>query len=108
MTKRQISELNKIVKQIPEDKQTVAKNLIEEITFLYDTMADLKRQIAERGTVELFMQGKQQFLRESPALKAYNVSVSRYQALYKQLVDLMPKTAPEPENELLSFMGEVS
>ena len=105
MTKRQLSELNKIVKQIPEDKRAVAKNLIEEIAFLYDTMTELKKQIAERGTVELFVQGKQQFLRESPALKSYNVSVSRYKALYKQLVELMPKTAPEPENELLDFIG---
>ena len=104
MTKKRLSELNKIVEQIPLDKQTVAKNLVEEIVFLYDTMTDLKKQIKEHGTVELFSQGKQQFLRESPALKSYNVSVNRYKALYKQLVDMMPKTAPEPENELLAFM----
>ena len=107
MTKKQRKELNDIVAQVSDDKRQIAANLVEEIVFLYDTMGDLKKQIRERGAVELFEQGKQRFMRESPAMKSYTTAVQRYGALYKQLIDLMPKTAPAPpESELLKFIQE--
>lgn len=107
MTKRKIKELNDMIKKVPEEKQKIAANLVEEIIFLYDTMGDLKKQIRERGPVELFEQGKQKFMRESPAMKSYNTAVQRYGALYKQLSDLLPKTAPAPpESELMDFLQE--
>lgn len=107
MTKKKIAELNKIVKQVPPEKQAIAANLAEEIRFMYDTMQDLKEKIQEHGTVELFQQGKQRFLRENPAVKSYNTTVQRYGVLYKQLTDLLPKTAPlPPESELLSFINQ--
>lgn len=96
-----------MINQVPIEKRQIAANLVEEIIFLYDTMGDLKKQIRERGTVELFEQGKQRFMRESPAMKSYTTAVQRYGALYKQLADLMPKTAPAPpESELMNFLQE--
>ncbi len=102
-TKRQ---LNKILKQIPEDRKAIGEKLINELLFMYKTLNDLKEQIEEHGTVELFKQGKQEFMRESPALKAYNTTVQRYSLLYKQLTDLLPKAAmPEvKENALYEFI----
>ena len=98
-------QFNKILKQIPEDKKLIAKGLIKELTFMALTLDDLKEQIKEGGTVELFKQGKQEFLRESPALKAYNTTVQRYSTLYKQLTDLIPKAAREAqENALYEFI----
>ena len=96
-----------MIKKVPEEKQKIAANLVEEIIFLYDTMGDLKKQIQERGPIELFEQGKQKFMRESPATKSYNTAVQRYGALYKQLADLLPKTAPAPPGgELMDFLQE--
>jgi len=98
-------QFNKILKQIPEDKKPIAKSLIKELTFMALTLDDLKEQIKEGGTVELFKQGKQEFLRESPALKAYNTTVQRYSTLYKQLTDLLPKAAQDAqENALYEFI----
>ncbi len=98
-------QFNKILKQIPGDKKLIAKGLIKELTFMALTLDDLKEQIKEGGTVELFKQGKQEFLRESPALKAYNTTVQRYSTLYKQLTDLLPKAAREAqENALYEFI----
>ena len=98
-------QFNKILKQIPEDKKPIAKSLIKELTFMALTLDDLKEQIKEGGTVELFKQGKQEFLRESPALKAYNTTVQRYSTLYKQLTDLLPKAAQDTqENALYEFI----
>lgn len=107
--KRELSRLkrqfNKILKQVPEDKKPIAESLIKELTFMALTLDDLKLQVEEGGTVELFKQGKQEFLRESPALKAYNTTVQRYSLLYKQLTDLLPKAAQETqENALYEFI----
>lgn len=108
MTKSQITELNKIINEVPEEKRAIAKNLAKEIRFMSETLDDLKEQIKKFGTIELFEQGKQKFLRENPAVKSYNTAVARYSGLYKQLVDLMPKTAVKPpESELMSFINEI-
>ena len=107
MTKKQNAELNRIIKQVPEDKRAIAANLVEEIRFMYDTMGDLKEKIRQYGTVELFEQGKQRFLRENPAVKSYNTTIQRYSTLYKKLTELLPKTAQAPmESELLEFINQ--
>lgn len=101
------SELKIILERIPENKKAVAGRLADELIFLQATLTDLKQQIKERGTVEQFIQGKQNFLRESPALKSYNNTLKSYSNLYKQLTDLLPK---EPEankdNAILEFLKE--
>ena len=98
-------QFNKILKQVPEDKKPIAASLIKELTFMAITLDELKEKIKETGTVELFKQGKQEFLRESPALKAYNTTVQRYSLLYKQLTDLLPKVDQDiQENALYEFI----
>ena len=74
---------------------------------MQQTLADLKKQIKENGTIEHFEQGKQSFLRESPALKSYNMTIQRYSALYKQLTDLLPKEQEaEKAGRLYDFIKE--
>ena len=108
MTKKQITELNRIVNQIPAEKRTIAKSLVQELTFMSSTLDDLKLQVQKHGTVELYENGKQRFLRENPAVKSYSTLIARYSALYKQLVELMPKTAPTPPgSELLDFINQM-
>lgn len=98
-------QFNKILKQVPEDKKPIAESLIKELLFMTNTLDDLKEQVEERGTVDLFKQGSQEFLRESPALKAYNTTVQRYSLLYKQLSDLLPKGQTESkDNALYEFI----
>lgn len=100
-------QFNKILKLVPEDKQPIATSLIKELTFMAITLDDLKEQVQEGGTVELFKQGSQEFLRESPALKGYNTTVQRYSLLYKQLTDLLPKTSQDSkENALYEFIKQ--
>lgn len=107
MTKKQITELNEIIQQVPADKRVIAANLVEEIVFMYETMEDMKSKIRQYGTVELFEQGKQKFLRENPAVKSYNTTIQRYSTLYKQLTELLPKTVQAPPgSELLEFINQ--
>jgi hypothetical protein len=102
------TELKQILATIPKDKQPVASRLAAELDFMHDTLEDLKLQIREGGTMEHFSQGKQNFLRESPALKSYNTTIQRYSALYKQLTDLMPKEQEaEKPNAVYDFVKGV-
>lgn len=105
MARKRIStELKEVLTKIPEDKQTIAARLVDELVFMQKTLADLKRQIDENGTVELFEQGKQSFMRESPALKSYNTTIRQYSALYKQLCDLLPKDEPKQTSDVYEFI----
>ena len=99
-------KLKKLLKLIPDDSKVIAEKLIEEIAFISATLEELKQTVSEKGVVDDFKQGSQQFMRESPALKAYNTTIQRYSLLYKQLTELLPK--PEPTDKagdaLLDFI----
>lgn len=101
------AEFREILEKIPDDKKAIGKKLIEELSFMEKTLASLKRQIEENGELEHFQQGKQDFLRESPALKGYNTTVQRYSVMYRQLTDLMGKTQEaEKSNAVYDFLKE--
>lgn len=105
--KRIKAEFKTILEKIPDDKKTIGKKLIEELTFMERTLASLKRQIEDSGEIEHFQQGKQDFLRESPALKSYNTTVQRYSVMYRQLTDLIGKSAEaEKSNAVYDFLKE--
>ena len=107
MGKKKIStELKQILDKIPADKRIVGQRLADELVFMQDTLADLKEQIKEGGTIEHFIQGKQNFNRESPALRGYNNTLKQYSATFKQLCDLMPKedTTKSSGNPLYDFI----
>jgi len=101
------TSFDEILKKIPEDKRYIGEKLITELTFLERTLYRLREQIIETGEVEHFQQGKQDFLRESPALKAYNTTVQRYSVMYRQLTDLMGKSVEaEKSNAVYDFLKE--
>ena len=101
------AEFREILEKIPDDKKVIGKKLIEELSFMEKTLASLKRQIEENGELGHFQQGKQDFLRESPALKGYNTTVQRYSVMYRQLTDLMGKTQEaEKSNAVYDFLKE--
>ena len=95
-----------MLKLIPADRKHVGEKLIAEIHFIDTTLAELRKTVADKGVVDNFKQGKQQFLRESPALKAYNTTIQRYSLLYKQLCDLLPKpeTTDKNKDELIEHL----
>lgn len=103
---KDLRKLKKILGLVPADRKAIAEKLIEEIKFMAKTLAVLRADIDENGAVAIFKQGKQEFMRESPSLKAYNVMIQRYSLLYKQLTDLLPKPEPSDKNksEVLDFI----
>lgn len=104
-TSREMKQLKAILKQIPKERQAIARSLYNELVFMQQTLETLRQQIEEEGPTAMFKQGKQEFLREHPALKGYNTTVQRYSLLYKQLTDLLPPAAGTPQNDpLMDFI----
>lgn len=106
MKKLNKQDFNELISKVPKDKQPIAEQLIKEIIFISETLSDLKKQIKENGTIEHFQQGKQNFLRESPALKSYNATIQKYSLLYRQLCDLAKTNESEVQNPLLDFVKD--
>ena len=103
------TDFSEILEKIPSDKRLIGEKLVSELSFIEDTLSDLKDQIRTMGTIEKFEQGKQSFLRESPALKSYNTTVQRYSMIYRQLCDLAGKTQEaERSNPVYDFIKEGS
>lgn len=102
----QVRKLKALLKEVSADRLAVAQSLVEELCFMQRTLEKLRQQVDEEGGTALFEQGKQCFLREHPALKAYSTLVQRYSLLYKQLVDLLPKSVqPQAQDALAAFVA---
>jgi len=102
-----MNELEKIIKLVSDDRKHIAKKLAREIVFMGNTLDDLKTAVKDVGAVDLFEQGKQSFMRESPALKAYNTTIQRYSLLIKQLTDLLPKQVQDnASSSLFDFIQQ--
>lgn len=101
------NDFSEILEKIPSDKKMIGEKLVTELSFIEETLEDLRNQIRKNGTIEHFEQGKQSFLRESPALKSYNTTVQKYSLLYRQLCDLAGKTQEaEKSNPVYDFIKE--
>jgi len=93
--------------QIDKDdniNKPVAYDLIEELNFMKETMNELKNTVRTHGATYIFKQGEQEYLKESPAMKSYNTTVSKYNATLKQLLSLLPQEVEESD----AFMNFVT
>ena len=82
--------LQEIKKLIPEEKQTAADYLIDEITFLKKPLRECKKKLEAGGN----------------EVRNYDVLCRRYSALIKQLTDLLPKKPPQSDiDELTAFIN---
>ena len=85
--------ISKTLKAIPEDKQNVAKKLIEEAAYLTQIIADARVEIDNKGIIELYQNGANQSGRKkNPAVEIYDRAVNSYSKIIKQLTDLLPDT----------------
>lgn len=75
----------------------VAYDLLEELVFMKETMEELKNTVRTHGATYIFTQGEQSYLKESPAMKSYNTTVSKYNATLKQLLSLLPQDTEESD-----------
>ena len=100
-------QIDEILKKIPEDKSNEASLIADKLRYMEAKLEEVQKMIDETGVVEHFINGKQDFLRESPALASYNKLMKTYDTFYKNLINLIPKNEPiEEETSADDLMNE--
>lgn len=94
--------LDSIFNKIAEDKKSEATLIYNELIFILETTDKLKEEINKKGVVEHFINGKQDFLRESPSLSSYNKIMKTYDTFYKNLINLLD-TKENPKGDVMEF-----
>ena len=105
-TKKVYDKYKKLFSECDKLKLSANDDLLVNIAFMIVTLRKLQNEINEKGVIERFEQGKQNFLRESPALKSYNATLKNFNSSMKVLNELIPNKKDIPDGEeLLRFMA---
>lgn len=100
-------EYKEFLKNIPEEKRSMAEEIMKRLIFMKSVLNNLEQEIQEHGVIDDFQNGKQHFLKESPAVKSYNQTIQRYGNLYKQLENMLPKEEKNAASEaLMNFIEQ--
>jgi len=102
--KKEIKKLDKLFKNIAQNKKTLIENLISQAAWLSVTIKELEENINENGMIEDFIQGKQQFRRESSDSKSLISFQKNYLAIMKQLNEFLPEDVEN--DELDDFLND--
>ena len=95
-----LKTLKDTFEKMDNDKSKLALSLLDEAYFCGDTLNKLKEKVEKDGVVTEMCQGSYNIDRENPALKSYNTTIKNYQALIKQITELLPN---ENENNSDNF-----
>ena len=88
--KKEIKRLGEIFENLPEDKKKIAKSIIENVAFMTVTLEDLQQAINEKGVVEEYRNGANQFgIKESSEVKIYNTMIKNHTNSINKLFDLI-------------------
>ena len=102
--KKELSKLNKIFKDIPEDKKNVVKGLIENAAFMGVTLKDLQELINTKGYTEEYQNGEHhKGTKKCPEVEIYNTMIKNYTNVVKQLMELLPKQ-PDDDDGFMAFV----
>ena len=106
MISKELKKLDKIFKDIEQDKVKLVEGLKENAAFMHVTLYELREILLETGTIENFENGSQKMLREHPAMKNYNSLIKNYTTIMKQLFDFLPDRGEgtKEKDEFLSFI----
>lgn len=85
-----LKTLKETFEKMNNDKSKLALSLLDEAYFYGDTLKKLKEKVEKDGVVTEMRQGEYSIDRENPALKSYNTTIKNYQALIKQITELLP------------------
>ena len=85
-----LKTLKETFEKMNNDKSKLALSLLDEACFCGDTLKKLKEKVEKDGVVTEMCQGEYSIDRENPALKSYNTTIKNYQALIKQITELLP------------------
>lgn len=113
VTYKKLKSLKKVFQEENSNISKVAISLIDEAFFCGDTLRKLKEEVNKGEVITEMQQGDYSIMRENPALKSYNTTIKNYQALLKQITELLPieleekQKKYEQEDDFDEFSDEV-
>ena len=106
--KKEISELNKLFRDIPPDKAKLVEGLIQNAAFMRVTLEELQQEVIENGAVIQCQSGNGfDTIKDNPAQKAYTTMVARYTQIINQLQSFLPEqvVVDEKDNRRSKLLG---
>lgn len=105
--KKEERRLKKIFKEYSNEINSLAKPLITSCSFMYAEIKEAEMQIQKNGSVEVYMNGKNQWgKKKSASVEVHNILINNYTKVIKQLIDLLPKKSVNQALEDFSeFLG---
>ena len=99
-----LSQIEKALETIPENKKIFAEKLYKRIKFMDKTLDDLQKKIKKEGPIIEAKNGNGfTVLTENPAQKSYTSMMGKYNTSVKNLLDLIPNDVGV-DDELMSFI----
>lgn len=90
---KEAKKLNKIIKNIPNDKKELVEGLIADASFMAEQLEILRTYISENGWSEEYKNGENQFGKKtSVEADTYLKMQKSYQSVIRQLTDFLPDT----------------
>lgn len=90
--KKKKSVLTKLYKNLPTDRLTLAKGLIERAAYMMVKLEEMEEIIDRDGLMMKMDQGKYDIDRAHPLLASYTTMVKSYNSTIKQLNEFLPPT----------------
>lgn len=99
--RREYNRLKKLYRKLPQSQRAVAEGLITQAARLRVRLDELNADIKINGLTELFSQSEktEPYERERPASAIFAKLDKNYQAIIKQLNDMLPP--PDQEDDAL-------
>jgi len=98
--KKELNNLNKIFKNIPEANKKIVGGLLQNCAFIKVTLEELQEDVNVNGATICSAGGNgYEIVKENPALKFYASLISKYKDIIAKLIEMLPK---EEQNSSLS------
>lgn len=103
--KKEIARLNRVYKDLPDNQKSLAQGLIVQAARLRAQLDDLSADIAVHGLTELFTQSPSvpPYTRTRPQAELFAKLDKNYQAIIRQLNELLPPDAPAEDSDLAKY-----
>ena len=98
--KAEISKINKVFKELDENKKKIVTPLIQKAAFMHVELEELQKTIEVEGCVDEYQNGANQWgKKKSAEVDVYNTMIKDYTAIIKTLADMVP-AAPKGKSKL--------
>ena len=109
LRKKFLKELKPILQIVDPIKKNLISQAIERIAFLLAELKYLEDEIDEKGSVELYENGKQRCYKQSGACMSYSSLFKNYTSLIREVANAIPKeNKKEVKSTLASFLSAES